>query len=177
MRKTNKEIEYGVKIKNPKEIIEFLNSKFVKGKIIEITRIILKNNGKYFVKISSEASNSEKHCVFSLKEDLLAQGIAEGMKIAEEVDIPVSEDQLRKLTEAMKMLGFKVASEFKKTRHEYQINNLMVTVDEYKDGAYLEVEGSSSRKIKDFVKKLPIKKLLIFRLKKNLPEKSLIKKT
>lgn len=157
MRKINKEIEYGVKIKNPKEIIEFLNSKSTRRRTIEITRIILKNNGKYFIKTSSEVSNSEKHHVFSLKEDLLAQGIVDGMKIAEEVDILVSEDQLKKLMEAMKMLGFKVASEFKKTRYEYRVNELIITVDKYKNGAYLEVEGLSSKKIKDFVKKLPIK--------------------
>lgn len=157
MHKINKEIEYGVKIKNSKEIINLLASKYAQQRIIKITRMILKNGGKYFVKISSEVSNSEKHCVFSLKEDLLAQGIAEGMKIAEEVDISVSEDQLKKLTEMVKMLGFEMASKFEKTRYEYQTNNLIVTVDEYENGAYLEVEGPSPEKIENFIKKLPIK--------------------
>ena len=157
MRKINKEIEYGVKIKNPEEVIKFLNAKPARQRTLEITRLIFKNKGKYFIKISSEVSNLKKHYIFSVKEDLLAQGITEGMKIAEEVDIPVSNDQLKKLVEVIKMIGFKMKSKFKKIRYEYKLNKLIITVDKYKDGAYLEVEGLSFEKIKKFIKSLPIK--------------------
>lgn len=151
-----KEIEYGTKIKNPKELTEIFKQRAETQRIINITRSILKNNGKYFIKVSSEIVGSKQYYVISLKEDLLANGITNKMKTSDELDIEVSKEQFQQIIKMLKMLGFKKVSTFKKIRHEYKIKGLTVTIDKYKEGPYLEIEGPSSVKIKEFIKTIPI---------------------
>jgi len=153
----NKEIEYGIKITNPKELAKIFELQASKKRIIKITRSILKNNGKYFIKVSSEIIGAKHYNIISIKEDLLKKGVDKNMKISEEIDIPVSEDQRRKLIQMLKILGFRATSKFQKIRYEYQIKDLIVTLDKYKEGFYLEVEGPSTKKIKKFIHNLPLK--------------------
>jgi len=155
MTKANKEIEYGTKVKDVQKIYAFLKQKAESSKRIEISRDIYKNGGKYFIKISREKFGTQEQFVFSLKEDLLSQGISDGMKIAEEIDISVSEEQLSALTEVVKLLGFKLTSSFSKIRTEFIVNALSITLDEYEKEVYLEIEGPTKKAVGNFVKTIP----------------------
>lgn len=152
-----KEVEYSVKIENPDEIRVFLQENSPTERVIQITRDIYKNKGKYFVKISREKEDDVVRIIFSVKEDLLSQGIANGMKVAEEVDIEVTEDQLVKLIQVIQMFGFDLSSQFTKTRYQYEIDALMVALDEYENATNLEVEGPSGEVIMAVVNKIPFK--------------------
>lgn len=151
-----KEIEYGVEVENANDLIPMLKDMASDYEKIYIKREIYKNEGKYFVKASKEEGSQKERYVFSLKEDLLKQGQKDGLKIAEEIDIPVSREQLENLIKAVQMLGFRKTSEFSKVRDEFQINSLVVTLDQYDKKAYLEVEGPTKEKVMLLVEKLPI---------------------
>lgn len=156
----NKEIEFGVKISNGQEIIELLSKKYGQPKIIEIQRRIYKTTGgKFFFKVSKESTTKGITATFSLKEDLLSKGIDSGIKVSDEVDVPVDETQLSKLEQILIFLGYKIASEFKKVRHEFEAESMSVVVDKYETNDYFEVEGDSEKKIKAFVEMLPIVKI------------------
>lgn len=151
----NKEIEYGVKISNSQEVKEFLQSNSLFEKVTNISRDIYKNGGKYFVKVSNETEEEKTQAVFSVKEDLIGQGIEDGMKVAEELDIEVSSEQLNKLTKMLTMFGFKQTSHFFKKRYQYEIDGLMVTVDEYDSATNLEIEGPDEKTVMSVVDKIP----------------------
>lgn len=156
----NKEIEFGAKISNGQEIIELLTEKYGKPKVIEVQRLIYKiPDGKYFFKISKESTVEGMTATFSLKEDLLSKGVDSGIKVSDEVDVPVDESQLSKLEQILIFLGYRVASDFKKVRHEFTVEGMSVVVDKYKENDYFEVEGTSEEKINNFVKSLPIKEI------------------
>lgn len=150
-----KEVEYSVNIQNPDEIRVFLQENSPTERVIQITRDIYKNKGKYFVKISREKEDDVVRIIFSVKEDLLSQGIANGMKVAEEVDIEVTEDQLGKFLQVLQMFGFDLSSQFTKTRYQCEIDGLMVALDEYENVTNLEVEGPSEVAIMAVVNKIP----------------------
>lgn len=153
----NKEIEFGVKISNGQKIIELLSKKYGQPKVIKVQRLIYKTpKGKYFFKVSKESTVKGITATFSLKEDLLSKGIDSGIKVSDEVDIPVDEAQLSKLEQILIFLGYQIASEFKKVRHEFVAEDMSVVVDKYEDNDYFEVEGDSEEKINNFVKALPI---------------------
>lgn len=156
----NKEIEFGVKISNGQTIIDLLSKKYGSPKVVEVQRRIYKTpSGKFFFKISKESTAGKASCTFSLKEDLLSKGVDSGMKVSDEVDIPVDEMQLSKLEQVLIFLGYGVASEFKKVRHEFIAEGMFVVVDKYDTNDYFEVEGSDEEKINSFVKTIPILKV------------------
>lgn len=155
MADKNKEIEFGVKIKNPKAVKAYLRRNSKKEQVFHISRDIYKNKSKYFIKISKETTGKTTSAVFSLKEDLLSKGVAEGLKVAEEIDVKVSKEQLNKLVDIVRLFSFKKKTHFKKTRYQYQIQGVVVTVDEYDGGVNLEVEGSSQDKVTRVVKQIP----------------------
>jgi len=160
MAMKNKEIEFGVKIANGDDVIKFLEKLHGKPKVTAINRKIYKiTNGKYFFKVSVEKSEDQTACVYSMKEDLLDKGIDSGMKISDEIDISVSEEQLSKMEKILLFTGYKVASEFKKVRYEFIIEEMSVTVDKYNTNDYLEIEGESENKINSLVAKIPFIKL------------------
>lgn len=153
----NKEIEFGAKISNGRQIIELLSKKYGQPKVIKVQRLIYKTpQGKYFFKISKESTIKGVTATFSLKEDLLSKGVGSGIKVSDEVDVPVDETQLSKLEQILIFLGYQIASEFKKVRHEFVAEGMSVVVDKYEDNDYFEVEGDNEEKIKSFVKTLPI---------------------
>ncbi|PIR63143.1 MAG: hypothetical protein COU64_06120 [Candidatus Pacebacteria bacterium CG10_big_fil_rev_8_21_14_0_10_40_26] len=153
----NKEIEFGAKISNGQQIINLLSKRYGKPKIIKVQRLIYKTpNGKYFFKVSKESTAKGAMATFSLKEDLLSMGIDSGIKVSDEVDVPVDEIQLSKLEQILVFLRYQIASEFKKVRHEFLVERMSVVVDKYEDNYYFEVEGDSKEKINNFVKTLPI---------------------
>lgn len=153
----NKEIEFGAKISNGQQIIKLLSKKYGQPKIIEVQRRIYKTTGgKFFFKISKESTTKGITATFSLKEDLLSKGVDSGIKVSDEVDVPVDETQLSKLEQILIFLGYKTASEFKKVRHEFEAEGMSVVVDKYENNDYFEVEGDSKEKINNFVKTLPI---------------------
>jgi len=154
----NQEIEFGTKISNGQEIIDLLSKKYGKPKVIKVQRLIYKTpNGKYFFKVSKESTIKGATTTFSLKEDLLSKGIDSGIKISDEVDVPVDETQLLKLEQILLFLGYQIASEFKKVRHEFVAEGMSVVVDKYQDNDYFEVEGDSEEKINNFVKTLHLR--------------------
>lgn len=153
----NKEIEFGAKISNGQQIIELLSKKYGQPKVIKVQRLIYKTpQGKYFFKVSKESTLKGVTATFSLKEDLLSKGVDSGIKVSDEVDVPVDETQLSKLEQMLIFLGYRIASEFKKVRHEFVVEGMSVVVDKYEDNDYFEVEGDNEEKIKSFVKTLPI---------------------
>ena len=155
MTNKNKEIEFGVKIKNGDEVKDYLKEISPKERIITISRDIYKNDSKYFLKVSEENENNQSSAVFSLKEDLLALGTSEGMKVADEVDVDVSKEQLEKLVNIVSFLGFEKKSHFKKIRYQYEVEGTMVMVDEYDKVTNLEVEGETEEKVMKVVKQIP----------------------
>lgn len=150
-----KEVEYSVNIQNPEDIRVFLQTNSPIERVIQITRDIYKNSGEYFFKVSREKESDVTQIILSVKEDLLTQGIADGMKIAEEVDVELTEAQLEKFTQIIKMLRFELSSQFTKTRYQYEIDGLMVTIDEYENVTNLEVEGPSEEAIMAVVNQIP----------------------
>ena len=153
----NKEIEFGAKISNGQQIIDLLSKKYGKPKVIKVQRLIYKTpNGKYFFKVSKESTVKGATATFSLKEDLLSKGIDSGIKVSDEVDVPVDETQLSKLEQILVFLGYQIASKFKKVRHEFMVEGMSVVVDKYENNDYFEVEGDSKEKINNFIKTLPI---------------------
>src|SRR5688572_27794841 len=116
----NKEIEYSKEVpsleayhKTAKELDPKKQAHLV------IERTIYKNDSPYFVKLSKERGDGGDNMVFSLKEDLLKQGIASGMKEAKEVDMEIQPAQLDSIVAILEILGYKEASQFKKERWSY----------------------------------------------------------
>jgi len=158
--KTSKEIEYGVKVKNSKALIAYLNAHAVnKGSIKTLREVYKKDNSNYFFRTDQQKKDGKKYYVFSVKEDLLGkQGVDSGMKVSEEVDIEVSKEQLEKLKQIIILLGYSLVTTISKTRLIYCMDGLMVTLDSYPDNDYLEVEGDSEDKVMSLVAKLPVVK-------------------
>jgi len=156
--KNSKEIEYGVKVKNGDELITYLNEHAVsKGSIKTLREVYKKEDSNYFFRTDFQEIENKESYRFSVKEDLLGkQGIDSGMKVSEEVDIDVSQEQLDKLKQVVILLGYSLITTIPKIRRIYEIEGLIVTLDTYSDTDYLEVEGESKEKVMDLVSKLPI---------------------
>lgn len=156
-----KEIEYGVKVKNGDELITYLNEHAInKGSIKTLREIYKKEDSNYFFRTDFQKIENKESYRFSVKEDLLGkQGIDSGMKVSEEVDIDVSQEQLDKLRQVIILLGYSLVTTISKTRHIYEMDNLTVSLDSYPDTDYFEVEGESEEKVMNLVAKLPIEKL------------------
>lgn len=159
-KKINREIEYGVKIKNSTKLITYLNINAINKGTIETTRKIFKKpKSDYFFRTDQQTQGDKNKYFFAIKEDILTnKGVRNGMKVSDEVDIEVSSSQLEKLEEMIILLGFTQNSVISKTRRIYSIDKLMVTIDSYPDNDYLEVEGTSKKGIMNLVSKLPIEK-------------------
>lgn len=158
----NKEVEFGVKIKRSAKLEKFLENLGGKASIVKIDRHIYKNpRSNYFFKISTEKKENLISSQFSMKEDLISKGKTEGMKIAEEIDIDVSKEQLENLTKIIKHLGFNLDATINKIRKEFKVNDLQITIDQYgtDETDYLEVEGSDEKLIMELVKILPYEKV------------------
>jgi adenylate cyclase class IV len=157
----NREIEYGVKIKNSNKLISYLNSNAVnKGTIKSTRKIFKKLKSDYFFRTDQQTQGSKNKYFFSMKEDiLLKKGVRNGMKVSDEIDIEVSSSQLKKLEEIVILLGFNQTNIISKTRRTYFVGKLMVTIDSYPDNDYLEIEGTNKKDIMNLVSRLPIEKI------------------
>ncbi len=158
--KTSTEIEYGVKVKNGEVLIAYLSEHAInKGSIKTLREVYKKDDSNYFFRTDFQEIENKESYRFSVKEDLLGkQGIDSGMKVSEEVDIDVSQEQLDKLKQVIVLLGYSLVTTISKTRRSFEMEGLMVTLDSYPDTDYLEVEGESEEKVMNVVAKLPIEK-------------------
>jgi len=157
----NSEIEFGVKIKNSQEVMNFLDE-LCGGlrKVIEIKRRIFRKLGsEFFFRLSKENVNGNLAYTLSLKEDILSKGISEGLKVSKEIDIKIGRHQVRSFRKIISLLGYKLETKLSKTRYVYKISEVLITVDKYPTVSYLEVEGKSKSSVMEIAGKIPYKKL------------------
>lgn len=156
----NKEIEFSLRVDDTEPYLEYLK-RIGARKIhdIEIERDIYKNGSGYFIKVSKEKIDGKNNYMYCLKEDLIDKGQSGvGLKVSEEIDVPVSSDQLEKLSAMLELLKFKKTSSFKKSRQAFTKDDFEIDVDTYyfedKTEYYIEVEGKEKDKINLFVKNM-----------------------
>ena len=154
----NIEIEYGVKVINGDELMKHLESLTDNRGVTKMRRVVYKQGGDYFVRVSYEESEKgQKKYVFSLKEDVMAKGKSEdGLKQMQEIDIVLDKGQLDQFVEVIGLMGYKKDNDFTKTRYWYEIDDLHVSLDKTGAVDYLEVEGASKDQVMNFVEDIPI---------------------
>ncbi len=156
-----KEIEYGVKVKNSKELLAYLNTHGAnKGQIETVREIYKKKNSPHFFRTDKQVINKKMSYMFSIKEDILGKkGVSKGLKVSDEVDLEVTKKQLEKLKQMLMLQDYHLVTTISKIRRIFDLQNLMVTLDSYPDVDYLEVEGDNKEKIMKLVSQLPIVEL------------------
>ena len=148
------EIEMNFKVKDKNGLLDFLRGQ-AKEKVSEIKMTYLgkKNDDSFYIRIEEIKDELGERKFLTAKGNFKSEG---GINQRKEITLPVT-DEPQKYIEFLQVIGMELRDSKQKIRHQFEIDGLDVTVDEWNVeelGNRLEIEGDSEDKVKQFSEKV-----------------------
>jgi len=148
------EIEMNFIVKDKKGLLAFLKSQAEEVlSDIKMTYFERKSDASFYIRIEEIESNGEKRNFLTAKGNFKNEG---GVNQRKEISLPLG-DSSQKYVDFLTLIGMEPKGSKQKIRHHFDIDDLEVTLDEWKVadlGDRLEIEGQSEETIKAFSKRI-----------------------